>query len=180
MILEPVVWVILHCDRCNFPYRDEDDHAVGWHGAHAITKAFDENSDVSGWRRFGDRHVCEPCQIETGGTATKPGTFSENPEPFRAIDAALVVRAQSLYDAGMLETLSPTMVRGWLEEQPPSALRDALISALEMAFKDGLEGWGPAVGSKAEGEYDRAFSVFYAIESELSPSIAAAVMESAR
>ena len=176
MILEPVVWVILHCDRCNFPYTDEDDNPVGWHGEHAITKVFDQYPDVSGWRRFGDRHICEPCQVETGGTATKPGTFSENPEPFRAIDAALVARAQSLYDVGMLEILSPSTVLGWVKGQPESALRDALRSALEAAFQDGLNGWGPAAGSKDEGAYERAFSVFNAIECELRPSIAATVM----
>lgn len=177
MILEPVVWVILHCDRCNAPFLDDETNGVvGWTGSHKIQQTFqdlDGLSDVNRWRRYGDRYICAECQVPNEDSIPD---WIENPEPFRAIDTALVVRAQALYDAGMLETFSPFMVREWVQEQPGSALKDALTSALDAVFKDRLNDWGPAAGSKAEGEYERAFSVFRAIECELRPSIAATVM----
>jgi hypothetical protein len=173
MILEPQVRVILHCDRCNKPFTDDDDAPILWVGQNAIDEAFAESADVCGWRIFGNRFICLECQIFDHEEAA----MVEDPELLSPIEAAVIVRAQALQTAGMLNALGTSDVLRWLSTQPESALREALTVALEAARHGGLESWGPAPGSKSEGELERGLSVLQAVEYELRPSIVATEME---
>ena len=72
---------------------------------------------------------------------------------------------------------SHVAVRAWLDDEPASPLRDALLAALTRFEYGRLPDWGPEVGSYAEGEYHRAHSIFYGIEGALHAAMAADGME---
>jgi hypothetical protein len=99
VIVEPVVSVILHCSRCNSPWRDDESESPAlWSGMAEVAETFQRaairqtfGSDVGGWRRTpNERYLCEDCHIVEGGMVV------EKP-PLPAIDEAMVLRAQTDY-----------------------------------------------------------------------------------
>lgn len=93
MIVEPLVYVILHCSRCNTPWRgDESEAPALWDVPAQIAETFQRagGSDVGGWRRTGERYLCEECHIVDRGEVVER-------EPLRPVEQATVLRAQAEY-----------------------------------------------------------------------------------
>jgi hypothetical protein len=100
MILETVVCQVLHCSRCNTPFRDDvDDDYSGtthWDNGEDIAEQFAKGlGEYGGWRCFGDRYVCSGCQI-SNGYGDDPDA-REVPEPLPPADADKVTRQQLAY-----------------------------------------------------------------------------------
>jgi hypothetical protein len=100
VILETVTCLVLHCSRCNTPFRDDvDDDYSGvdhWPTRVAILKQFHNDfAEYGGWRRFGSRYVCSGCQI-SNGYGDDPHA-REFPEPLPPAEADKVTRAQAAY-----------------------------------------------------------------------------------
>jgi hypothetical protein len=100
MILEPVACLILHCSRCNTPFRDDvDDDYSGvdhWPNREAILKQFKGGfGEYGGWRHFDNRYVCSRCQISNGYGDDQDAR--EVPDPLPAADADKVARVQAGY-----------------------------------------------------------------------------------
>jgi hypothetical protein len=105
-VLETVTRVILHCSRCNAPFKDDDDYdsIVFWEKQElneAFSTDFSEWDDVQGWIRLGDRYLCFGCwhydeeDDENEKRIEKP--------PLSAVDADKVIRDQIPYRAEVAE-----------------------------------------------------------------------------
>jgi hypothetical protein len=93
MIIEPVVSVILHCSRCNTALLDtETESPACWASEQTIAEEFRKaaGEDVVGWRRDGDRYLCEDCHIVDGGRVVEK-------EPLRPVEQMTTLRMQQTY-----------------------------------------------------------------------------------
>lgn len=68
MITEAVIRVILHCSRCNTRFTDDfdDDNTLVLWDPKELAETFPAEShlpddDACGWKRIGDRVLCEDC-----------------------------------------------------------------------------------------------------------------------
>ncbi len=115
MIVEPAVCVLLHCSRCNTVLKDsETETEIHWQGQDDIKENFgkfgDDLDSYGGFRRFGDRYICEDCQ-----TTDDDGNWRERPEPLTGTDEAKVLHAQLRYRATENEQSATEVVRALLD-----------------------------------------------------------------
>jgi hypothetical protein len=93
MIVEPVVSVILHCSRCNTPLLgSQTDTPAYWDTPESIAETFQRaaGKDVCGWRRVGDRYLCEDCHTVHAGQVVEKS-------PPRPVEQATTQRMQHRY-----------------------------------------------------------------------------------
>jgi hypothetical protein len=94
-ILETVTRLILHCSRCNTPFKDDDDTVILWTRKEldeTFSQSFAWDNDVQGWIRLGDRYLCSDCW---GWDDANDEGFEYLPLP--AADADKVARTQFAY-----------------------------------------------------------------------------------
>lgn len=96
-VVETVTRLILHCSRCNTPFKDDDyDTVVCWEQTgldKTFPASFSKFEDVQGWIRLGDRILCFDCWTIPDD---EDETRVECP-PLSAADADKVAREQLIY-----------------------------------------------------------------------------------
>jgi hypothetical protein len=137
VIIETVQCLVLHCSRCDQPLidTDETDAVIHFADVEAIKDVFPADRpkrDMDGWRRLGDRFLCQHCTAFDEGTAR----WVELP-PLRAADAARVLRAQAGY-AQTPKLTEPSWPVGMTVTQFLAVLDDIRD---RVAVADSFEGW---------------------------------------
>jgi hypothetical protein len=98
-VLETATRVILHCSRCNTPFKDDDyECIVLWDQEelnNAFSSDFSEWDDVQGWIRLGDRYLCFGCWEYDEEDVENEKRVEKAPLP--AADADKVAREQLTY-----------------------------------------------------------------------------------
>jgi hypothetical protein len=98
-VLETVTRVILHCSRCNGPFKDDDYDSIAFWEQKELNEAFSpdfsEWDDVQGWIRLGDRYLCFDCWHYDEEDDENEQRIEKPPLP--AVDADKVARDQLVY-----------------------------------------------------------------------------------
>jgi hypothetical protein len=135
VIVETITCLILHCHRCNKPFRDDSDDEYGgvyhWETREGIAKEFNNRfGEYGGWRRFGDRYICGNCQISNGYADDL--NAREVPEPLPPLESDKVTRAQAEYAAAERHVIDLNE-NGWTIKHPLSCRPNLLDCPISTA-----------------------------------------------